>query len=313
MNDYDNLSKDEFLSLPTSKIANIVKQKGIPKTCVLIPDGGRRYALALLKLDPNKKDYEEKYTEVETEEFLENVKIILNHGIKNLIFPLLKHENFDRDKRFVEKAINLGLKRLLKDNKWCEFYNKYGIKIKVYGDFDFIKNNGFEYIIEWIDEIEQTTNQNSNYKIFYGVACSNKYEIPRLMDLTIDFYKINNRKPNFKEKLTLYYGDEIDDVDIFIRPTEVRDSDIQPPLISGNRTQMYFPVAPNYMSITSEIFKEILYDYLFCRSSILGSKVYSKVDMDYTYLKDIEIYYKENKKKVLGIGKRIGNFWIPEI
>jgi undecaprenyl diphosphate synthase len=284
-----------------------------PKVGVFLSDGSRRSAMFFLDLQPNKEHFERDYIEIQGKKFLENVKIILQHGLHTLIIPALKHENFDRDKKNVDAIMYHGIKSMLTGKAWLEFYEKFNVKVKIYGDLNFIINKGYTEIADWVKEVEDRTKNNNRYRIFHGIACSNRYEHPRLMDLAVDFYIKEKRKPDEKEKIQLYYGDNIDDVDFLIRATEIRDSDLQPPIISGRRTQMYFLVAPDHVSFSTEVFREILYDLIYCRTSVFGKKVYKDTDPDENNINFMKKYYILNKSKVLGLGEKVGEFWVPQI
>ena len=106
MKDYKNLSRDEFLKLSTEDIVEIISVEGRPKVGVFMPDGSRRSAMFFLGLKPSQDDFENKYIEIEKRKFLENVRIMFEHGLETLIIPTLKHENFDRDERTINAIMN---------------------------------------------------------------------------------------------------------------------------------------------------------------------------------------------------------------
>jgi undecaprenyl diphosphate synthase len=313
LKDYKDLTRNKFLKLSTKEISKIVRHEGRPKVGVFIPDGTRRSAMFFLGLKPDDNDFEEKYIEIEGKKFLENTKIIFDHGLHTLFIPSLKHENYDRKKKSIDAIIYSAIKSMLIGDDWLEFYDKYGVKVKVYGDLDFVTRKGYPEVTEWAKEIEKRTKHNKKHRIFNGIACSNRYELPRLMDLAIDFYINNNRKPTDKEKIRLYYDEDVDDVDFLIRATAVRDSDIQPPIISGRKTQMYFFVAPNHISFSTEVFREILYDLLYCRSPVFGNLSYSNSILKKINVEYIKNYYLINRSEILGVGEKIGPFWVPRI
>lgn len=313
MIDKQFISKNEFMNLSVEEINDIVKAKGKPKVGVIIPDGTRRSAMFFLGLLPNEKEFEKKYIKIEGKKFLENVKIIFKYGLHTLFIPSLKHENFGRDKKTIDSIMYKAIKSMLLGDEWLDFYNEYNVKVKVYGDFDFVLKSGYPKIIDWVNEIEEITKRNKKHILYHGIACSNRYEIPRLMDLSIDFFKEHSRYPNLNEKIQLYYTDPVGEVDFLIRATAIRDSDIQPPIISGRKTQMYFLVAPNHISFSKKIYKEILYDLLFCRDAKYGKKKYNNEDIGASNLEYLKNYYHINKSKVIGLGEKVGPFWIPKI
>jgi undecaprenyl diphosphate synthase len=310
---HKNLTKNEFLQLSAAQISELVKKLGKPKVGVFMPDGSRRSAIFFLGLKPGDNDFEKKYIKVNGKKFLDDVKLIFQHGLNTLMVPTLKHENFDRDKKTVDAIIEYAIKSILVSKEWLDFYDEYKIKVTVYGDYEYIKSKGYPEVIDWIKEVEDLTKNNTKHKLFHGIACSNRYEHLRLMDLAIDFYHKHKRKPTEKEKIQLYYRDVVDDVDFLIRATEIRDSDLQPPIISGKRTQMYFLVAPDFISFSEDVYKNILYDLLYCRSQVLGRKMYQRKDLENINLNYIKNYYLNNRSEVVGLGEKFGPFWVPEI
>jgi undecaprenyl diphosphate synthase len=307
------ISKKDFLSLSVEEINKIIIEKGKPKVGVFIPDGTRRSAMFFLGLTPDEKNFENKYISIEGKKFLENVKIMFKYGLHTLFIPSLKHENYERDKKTIDSIIYHAIKSMLIGEEWRNFYKEYKVKVKVYGDIDFVLKKGYPEIIDWINEIEELTKNNKKHVLYHGIACSNRYEIPRLMDLSIDFFRKHGRKPSLKEKVLLYYDNPVEEVDFLIRATVIRDSDIQPPIISGRKTQMYFLVAPNHISFSKELYLEILYDLIFCRDAKYGKKSYNNDDLQKFNLEYLKDYYEINKSKIIGLGDKVGSFWLPKI
>jgi hypothetical protein len=127
--------------------------------------------------------------------------------------------------------------------------------------------------------------------------------------MSIDFYKKHGRYPTKDEKIKLYYGEHVDDVDIFIRPGEIRDSDCQPPLISG-KAQMYFPLCP-LTELEEDFFRKILYDFLYCRMITYSKKKYTDSDIKEIEIATLRSYLITNRNVIIGLGERLGKFWIP--
>jgi undecaprenyl diphosphate synthase len=304
------ITKEEFMKLSTEKIKEIVQKEDSPKVGVLIPDGTRKSATFFYNLNPSMNNFEEKLFNKVNQELMKIIKIIFSHGINTLFVPSFTHGNLQRTKKYVNSAVIDGIKYILKDKNWYEFYTKYNIRVKVYGNLNLIKEMGYDYLLEWIKEVEDYTSNNKTHKLFYGLACSNKFEIPRIIDMCVDFYTNEGRHPTIEEKIEMYYGELVDEVDFFIRPTILRDSDIQPPLISGNKTQMYFPISP-FVSISEETFREIIYDLLYSRTITYGLDDYNPNEISEFEKEWLKNYYKMNKSSIIGIGKKIGNLWIP--
>jgi len=307
---FEEITHDEFMKLPTEKIREIVQEKRIPNVGVLIPDGTRKSAALYYNLTPEVEDFEQQLFSRINNELMKVIELMFSHGLKSLFIPSFTHGNLQRSKKYVDNAISYGFKFIFNDKKWFEFSKRLKIKINVYGDLNQIKEMGYQNLINWINDIINCTAKYDSHKLYFGLACSNKYEIPRIMDMCIDFYRKEKRYPTLKEKIKLYYGELVEDVDFFIRPTILRDSDIQPPLISGNKTQLYFPISP-FIFINQNMFREILYDIIYQRTITYGMDDYNLYSIDKNEKIWLKNYYKINRNSIIGIGKKLGNYWFP--
>ena len=306
----EEILKEEFMQLTTEKIIEIIKAKGFPKVGVVIPDGTRRWGILFHGMNPDFKDFEENLIKKLNNLIIEKTKIIFNYGIETLFMPGVTHGNFLRTNQYVDTVTNIGLKNAFKDKSWLDFYNEFDIKVKIYGDLEFVKKMGFKHIIKWVKEIEELTKENQSHTLYHGLACSNSYENMRIIDMAINFFKEHKRNPSKEELIELYYGEMIEEVDFFIRPTVMRDSDIQPPLISGRKTQLYFPISP-ILNFTEKMFREILYDILFSRVITMSKKQWKKENLNKNQIQYLKKYYEINGSSIIGIGKKVGNLWIP--
>jgi undecaprenyl diphosphate synthase len=195
---HKNLTKNEFLQLSAAQISELVKKLGKPKVGVFMPDGSRRSAIFFLGLKPGDNDFEKKYIKVNGKKFLDDVKLIFQHGLNTLMVPTLKHENFDRDKKTVDAIIEYAIKSILVSKEWLDFYDEYKIKVTVYGDYEYIKSKGYPEVIDWIKEVEDLTKNNTKHKLFHGIECYKKSEHLRIMEFIIELlesfcnYLINN-------------------------------------------------------------------------------------------------------------------------
>lgn len=310
MNDYKNLTRGEFIKLSSEEMAKIVRQVGRPKVGVYLPDGSRRAAMFLQDTIPDTKDYYQKILGSHIDKFIEDIRIMFEDGLDTLIIPCLKHSNYERNETSMKIIFN-SVKTFFNDERWLKLYDDLDVKVNVYGDFTFVKERGYNQLIEYANEVRKKTSNNKSHKLFWGITASSRHEIPRIIEFAIEFYKKYNRKPEDSELLKLYYGDDIEDVDFLIRATELRDSDMQPPIISGVKTQMYFLVAPTLISFTKENYRKIIYDLIFCRTKVLGNRDYYFEDLKDIDTQAISQFYNVNKSSIIGLGGRIGKFWLP--
>lgn len=311
MENYQKLTRDEFLKLSAKKMCEIVREAGRPKVGVFLPDGTRRAAIIWFGYDPEDEDFAGNYIDFELNLFMNNIEIMFEHGLPTLIIPILNHDNFKRGKKFLKNTLYPVLSQLLTSKKWMDFYKKYDINVRIYGDIEYAVKEGHKDFKDFVKFAQENTANHKSHKLFWGIAASNSMEHRRLMDLGIEFYKQHNRYPTPEEKVDLYYGEPIDYVDFLIRAAALRDSDLSPPIITGKKTHYYFLVISNLISFTPKVFRSILYDLIICREKVLGMKIYSKEDIEDLDLNELKEYYKMNKHSVIGVGMNVGNFWLP--
>jgi len=300
---------EDFLSLEDKEVADLVIKRGKPKVVVLVPDNTRRTGIIFWKMKPDSTNFEAELFVKLSALYMKIIRTIFAHGIETLFIPGLTHGNLQRGKKYVDSNINHATALILQSNEWIDFYEEHGIKVKLYGNLEYIKSLGYPQVIEWRKEVESKTAHHREHRLFWGYACSCSLETLRLIDMSIDFYKKYGRYPTRKEKIKLYYGEHINDVDIFIRPGEIRDSDCQPPLISG-KAQMYFPLCP-LTELKEDFFRKILYDFLYCRMITFSKKKYADSDIKEVEIETLRRYLTTNKDVIIGLGERLGKFWIP--
>lgn len=303
---------DRFMKLPTQKIAKTVHEMGKPRVGVLSSNGNRRVAVLFHGLDPTSPDFMREEAARLNGRFMEEIEIMMSHGLHTLFVPALTHGNLQRKKE-IDAYMRHYFDHLYGSQEWRDFYRRMGIRVRFYGNLELLGSLGYSNIVELCRELEEETADNKRHRLFYGMACSSSVEHLRLMDLAIEFYIENGRKPTDKEKIRMYYGEDVEDVDFYLTAAKIRDSDIQPPLISGRKTQLYFLVAPDSISLTQEVYRRILYDLIYCRDITMGKNVYSEGDFDKDVQGELKQYYVSNRSAIIGLGRNIGNIWVPHV
>ena len=92
---------------------------------------------------------------------------------------------------------------------------------------------------------------------------------------------------------------------------EMRASGGLTPLLTGLETQWYVPVAPGIVSFSERLIRLILCDYLCYRIISKGTHEHQLIDESEAAL--VKAFYHEHSKKVLGLGSRISDVWLPLI
>lgn len=303
------ISKDEFFELSASEIAEITRQLDKPKVGIFVPDGNRRMTLAFGEVDPDSDEFYYENARMTTHHFLKNLKVFFNHGLQTLFVPLISSNVFHRNKKYQDITLKEGLFTILKNEDWLDFYDENDIRVHVYGQLAYFQNSAHSIIHEWIEDVKDHTLNNKSHHLFYGFLSPSRIGM-ELIRLGIDFYEKYGRDPTYSELVKKYYGEEISPANFFIMSTKLAGLGALPPLISGQETQMYFLVAPGVLSLTQDTYREILYDLLFCRPNNSTSKY---IRNDVNDIESLKKYYLLHKSNVIGLGKRIGRFWIPNV
>jgi hypothetical protein len=304
-----NISKEEFLKLSANEIAQIISKLGRPKVGIFVPDGNRRMTLALSGLNPDTDEFYHENARLATTYFMENLKVFFNHGLNTLFVPLISHNILERNQKYHEITLQEGLKKILIDDAWLNFYKENDIRVSVYGDIDQLSRSIDTSIGEWIEKSRIHTSKHKTHKLFYGFLSPKRVGM-ELVQLGIEFYKKDKREPSYEEQIFRYYGESIDSADFFIMSTKFAGLGALPPLICGQETQMYFLAAPGVLALTQESYREILYDLLFFRPE-KANNGYLKKELEGLSL--LKGFFLQNKNKVIGLGRRLGKFWVPNI
>ena len=304
-----NISKEEFFTLPTNEIATMTSKLNKPKIGIFVPDGNRRMTLAFSGLKPDTNEFYYENARLTTEYFMNNLKVFFSHGLEKLFVPLISHNILKRNQKYHEITLREGLKKILVDDTWLNFYKENDIRVAAYGDVDQLSRSTGISIQEWIEKAKIDTANHKSHTLFYGFLSPKRFGM-ELVHLGIEFYRNNKKEPTYEEQILMYYGEPVEPADFFIMSTKLAGLGALPPMICGQETQLYFLAAPGVMALTQETYREILYDLLFRRpeESING---YGENEMQCIEL--IQDFFEQNRSKVIGLGTSIGKFWVPTV
>lgn len=303
------INRDEFLKLPVKEIAQFVIENGKPKSGIFIPDGTRRMILALTGKKTGSEEFFKEYLYLTSRYFMNNVDVFFSHGLKTLFVPVISSHVFNKSKASHHKALRKILEKILKGKDWLDFYKKNNIRVKVYGNLSYFKEYNYAHVLEWIEDITQNTAGNHSHTLFYGFASPNETGAD-LIDKAIQFYKTQGRQPVIDEQLESYYGEHVSPAHFSIMSTKFTGLSALPPLIVNRETRMFFLPAPGIMALTKDTYRKILFDFLYCCPGE-SRREYNENDLKYT--EQLKNYFSLHRSTVLGIGRRIGDFWVPFI
>jgi hypothetical protein len=123
-----------------------------------------------------------------------------------------------------------------------------------------------------------------------------------------NFEKIWNNR--FHTLVSDYYGEMVKSVEVFIRPCELRLSETMPPFL-GEYAELYFTPAP-VTEVSHNFYRRIVYDFLYARRRTFGSRSYLENENGKDLERAKEIYSRY-EDKVVGLGQRVGGWWIFDL
>ncbi len=304
------MKKDEFLKCPTSEIRLLVQTNAYPHTGIFISDGNRRLVMTETKLKPDSRDFYESYIKIVTGYFQKNLEVFFDFGLNTLLFPLFGPSLLKRGDLYREHVMPELIRLLFVSSEWQDFYKRYGIRLKVYGTPEPLESDlGRPDLLEMIRDGENKTAHYREHTLFFGFFSEGISE-RGFMNCLTGFIRENDRSPKDKELVELYYGETVKPVDFLINSTRLAGLGALPPWLYGRKARMYTLVVPAVLGLTEKTYRDVLYDLLFQRKKDANGHIDA---YDPKRTEAIAEYYRENRNRVLGLGKVIKNNWVLDI
>jgi tuberculosinol/isotuberculosinol synthase len=293
---------ETFQNLPTEKVAQIMREAG-RKICVFPINGTRRWFI-LEHPEKATTSFVETYVQTTWQRQLELYKLCFDHGIDTLLTPLLGPDILERGGVY-DKLMEPGLSWFAYDQDCLDFYEEYGVRVRIYGDARrHLQDTPYAHILESFDRVTERTAHYDNYRLFFGVYAHDAVETTA--EIGARFYQEHGHLPDRRQIVQAYYGEYVEPVDFFIGFDRLASFDM--PLIATGNEDLYFTVSPSpYMDAYT--LRAILYDHLYARRVDEASyKTLSPGDWQ-----TMREFYALNRRHVLGLGHRheSGNFWFP--
>ena len=293
---------ETFLNLPTEEVAQIVQEAG-PKVCVFPINGTRRWFM-IEHPDAMDENLTKSYSDIVGQRYIELYQLFFDHGITTLLSPIFGADLMERGEQYVQ-AVTAGMARLTQHPDFLEFYETYQVRVRFYGDYQRqLENTPYAYLVELFEEITQQTKNYDQNRLFFGVFASDATEC--IAELSIRYYTRQQRVPNRRTVIELYYGEYVPPVDLFIGFDKFSAFDM--PLLAIGQEDLYFTVAPSPY-LTEQQLRELLYDHLYTRPE--EETDYAELTADDRHF--MREFYQANINNTQGIGVRQkhGGFWIP--
>ncbi|HAW51829.1 MAG TPA: hypothetical protein DCX54_05790, partial [Flavobacteriales bacterium] len=161
------ISLENFLELPTERIADLVRQKE-EKVVVFPINGTRRWFM----FEHGEKEYPDPilaYMDISTTRHIELYKLFFDHGVGTLLTPVIGQEILETRDAYMEKIGQEGLSRLASHPEMLAFYNKYDVKVRFYGEYKkYLYNTTYQSLISLFEQVEEKTKNNKSFRLFFG-------------------------------------------------------------------------------------------------------------------------------------------------
>ena len=296
------ISFERFLQLPAGEAAALVRASG-QKVCAFPVNGTRRWFI-LEHGDEIGDDFFEAYMDASIKNHVELCSMLFDHGIDTILAPVFGRELMQRGDEYTRRVGIDGLVRTATDPNYRRFFEQYDVRVRFYGDYrDVLTGTPYEYALQSIYEVTETTRDNSRFRLFFGVFADDVTET--IARLSIEHYLAYGAVPDKAALIRKYYGEDVPPVSFFIGFDRFSAFDM--PLLSTGAEDLYFSLSPSpYM--TERQLRAILYDHVYLRPT---------PEPDYTALRQDELdwlrnYYRNNRDHALGVGRLAFNLWIPE-
>jgi len=294
---------EHFLQLPTAEVAALVRATG-QKVCVLPVNGTRRWFM-LEHGDEVRDDLFEAYMHTSIQNHVDLCAMLFDHGIQTLLAPVFGRELMRRGDEYTQRVGIDGLVRTATDKNYRDFFEKYNVKVRFYGDYrDVLTGTPYEHALKSIYEVTEATKHHTAFQLFFGVFADEVTET--ISRLSVEHYLAQGSIPDKEALVRKYYGEDLPPVSMFIGFDKFSVFDM--PLLTTGEEDLYFSISPSPYMTTHQL-RAILYDHMYVRR--IPEPDYTKLPAEeLNWLRD---YYRHNKDYAFGVGKLKFNLWFPEI
>jgi tuberculosinol/isotuberculosinol synthase len=297
------ISFERFLELPANEVAALVKATG--QKVVVFPVNGTRRWFMLEHADKIGDDFFQAYMDASIENHVHLCSMLFDHGIHTILAPVFGRELMRRGDEYTKRVGMDGLTRTATDTNYREFFEKYKVRVRFYGDYrDVLKGTEHEAVLGFLYEVMESTKNNTSFNLFFGVFADEVTET--ISRLSVEHYLAHGAVPDRNSLIRKYYGEDLPPVSLFIGFDKFSAFDM--PLLATGEEDLYFSVSPSPYMTESQL-RAILYDHIYIRRT--PEPDYPKMEREeLDWLRD---YYRANKDKAFGVGKLRFNLWFPEI
>jgi tuberculosinol/isotuberculosinol synthase len=294
-----------FLSLADTEVADLVRKNG-PRVVVFPINGTRRWYL-LEHGSPDSSVAGEPgqagFLDVILARYVELFELIFDHGVSTLLTPILGPDIAARDASY-RRLIHTALEEITGGERFREFYDRYDVRVRFYGDYQRYLDEHSPAIPERISRIQRATIGRIRHRLFWGMFAHDPVEA--VGRLAIQQFEKHGRAPQRDDLVAGYYGEFIPPADVYIGMLPPRVFDY--PLLDTGTTALYFTTAPSPY-LTRRMLRRILFDMIYCQPEEGGYEIDDPDSLD-----SLRTYYQEHQGDLIGTGRLAAadRVWLPE-
>ena len=125
---------ERFLQLRTDEVSALVKATG-HKVCVFPVNGTRRWFMLEHGDEIINNDFIEAYMNVSIKNHVDLCAMLFDHGVETILAPVFGRELMRRGDEYTKRVGIDGLVRTATDKNYRDFFEKYNVKVRFYGDY----------------------------------------------------------------------------------------------------------------------------------------------------------------------------------
>jgi tuberculosinol/isotuberculosinol synthase len=295
------ITLDEFLALPTEKVANLVRAAG-PQVCVFPINGTRRWFM----LEYGDRQWDDPigaYMDIASANHILLCKLVFDHGIDTLLTPTLGPDILLRGEEYMARIGSEGLARLAQGPDFMKFYAEYDVRVHFYGDHrKALASSPYAHLSDLFDQAAERTRNHKRFRLFFGIFGNDVAEA--VAEFAVKYYQQHGKSPDRRAIVAMYYGEYVEPATFFIGFDKFSAFDY--PLLNLGEEALYFTVSPS-LYLSQRQLRLILYDYLYARSA---------PEPDYDTLSPqaktrMRAFYRANEENVFGLGVLYDGIWYP--
>ena len=299
----------EFIDMSDEQTTRFVIENEGPRVVTLVDDGTRRTGLIAFRMNLSQEAFMIKLNRRLARPFMDVYEQIFRQGADHIFTPAMTHGRYGLDSNY-QKQIVAYSNEVFSGDFWRQWFHDQKIDCQIYGDREMLDEQGYGKTLEFADDLHAETHQ-YHRKLWLGFACSTAIEQIRIAEKRVlEGGRKHDHQPlqdGYPDLVRSYYGMDIPPVDVYIRPCECRLSETMPPFL-GEYAECYFTPIPA-TEMKGNWYRKVIYDFMFVRRRTFGAKSY-KENLEPAALAYLRGYYERNAQTVMGLGHRVGGFWL---